>query len=90
MIINSPSSNRSWLAGWQASAMILSVLFTLGVAVASGQCVTGTGNPGCVHFQLRTSSAFDVYTDNPNLTTQDWLLSHLWEMQVSSITSIAG
>jgi hypothetical protein len=84
MIIYSPSSNRSWLACVQASAMILSVLFTLGVAVARGQCVTSTPNPGCVHFQLRTSSAFDVYTDNPNLTTQEWLLSHLWEMQVSS------
>lgn len=64
--------------------MGLIAVAVFGAAEANAQCVTNTSNPGCVHFELRTSSAFNQYTDNMSSSTAAWLNSHFWELQTSS------
>lgn len=52
-------------------------------AALPAACVTDAPDPGCVHFALRTSSSFDIYTNNP-AAYGTWLNQHLWRMQTSS------
>ncbi len=39
---------------------------------------------GKVNFEMRTSSAFDVYTRNPTTTTKSWMQSHFWRFQTDA------
>jgi hypothetical protein len=41
-------------------------------------------NAGLTQFFLRTSSAFNTYTDSPSTSTQTWIKSHFWRLQSSS------
>lgn len=41
-------------------------------------------NAGITQFYLRTSSAFDVYTNSPSTSQQSWMKSHFWRLQSSS------
>jgi hypothetical protein len=41
-------------------------------------------NAGLAQFFLRTSSAFNTYTDSPSVSTQVWMKSHIWRIQSSS------
>lgn len=41
-------------------------------------------NAGLTKFFLRSSSAFNGYTDNPPISTQVWIKSHFWRIQSSS------
>ena len=60
------------------------MLALLSTGVSHAACVTNTADPGCVHFVMRTSSAFDTYTNAPSSTQEQWFQTHFWEMQVSS------
>ena len=77
-----PSRFRSLFLCVPASVVFLFPLMSTRIARAA--CVTNTPNPGCVHFLMRTSSAFDQYISAPNSTQQQWFQTHFWEMQVSS------
>jgi len=68
----------------RAAAVACLMFGSFGVVEANAQCVTNAPNPGCVHFELRTSSSFDQYTTNMSSSTAQWLNSHFWEMQVSA------
>src|SRR5271168_87065 len=63
-----------------AATAILLATFSRGVAA----CVSDSPNSGCVHFLMRTSSAFDIYEKAPNTAQQEWFQTHFWEMQLSS------
>ena len=41
-------------------------------------------NAGITQFYMRTSSAFDVYTNNPSTSTKTWINNHFWRIQTSS------
>jgi len=41
-------------------------------------------NAGLTQFYMRTSSAFNIYTNSPSTTTQAWIKSHFWRIQSSS------
>lgn len=41
-------------------------------------------NAGSVQMFMRSSSAFNVYTDNPSTSTKAWLNAHFWRFQSSS------
>jgi uncharacterized protein (TIGR03437 family) len=71
----------SWLYMRLLAAMLL-VGLVHGQGVAA--CVDDTPNPGCVHFLMRTSSAFNPYVTNPNTAHQEWFQTHFWELQESS------
>jgi len=80
---SSASSNRSWVAGLQLPAMILSIL-TLGAVGASATCVTETPNAGCVHFQYRSPGSQSTIWEtsaNASATQQEWVKTHFWEVQ---------
>ena len=47
-------------------------------------CGADTPAAGTAKFELRTSSAFDKYTNNPTSTVKTWMQSHLWRFQTSS------
>jgi hypothetical protein len=68
----------------QSLAAVIVLFLIAGFQAVYGQCITNTPNPGCVHFQLRTSSADDQYTNSPSQTMEQWFQTHLWEMQVYS------
>jgi len=63
-----------------AVTAILLAAFSRGIAA----CVSDSPNAGCVHFLMRTSSAFDIYEKDPNTAQQEWFQTHFWEMQLSS------
>jgi hypothetical protein len=68
----------------RVASAVLFILGALAAMNANAQCVTNTSNPGCVHFELRTGSSFDTYTNNMTSSEASWFLSHLWEMQTTS------
>ena len=41
-------------------------------------------NAGRTQFFMRTSSAFNVYTDSSSTSTQAWIYNHIWRLQSSS------
>lgn len=41
-------------------------------------------NAGSTQFYMRTSSAFNIYTNDPSTSTRVWINSHFWRMQTSS------
>jgi hypothetical protein len=41
-------------------------------------------NAGITQFYMRTSSTFNIYTDNPSTAAQAWMRSHFWRLQSSS------
>lgn len=41
-------------------------------------------NAGITQFYMRTSSTFNVYTNNPSTAAQAWMRSHFWRLQSSS------
>jgi hypothetical protein len=47
---------------------------------AYSDCVTDTANPGCVHFFMRTTSAFAPYTTDNTVAQKQWFQTHFWEM----------
>lgn len=55
----------------------------LAVAVVPLIAVCGSDTPaaGTVKFELRTSSAFDVYTNAPTPTVKAWMPAHIWRLQ---------
>lgn len=60
-----------------------SVLLSL---IAPVLCFAGANpqNAGNVQMFMRSSSAFNVYTDSPPTTTKNWLNAHFWRFQSSS------
>ena len=38
-------------------------------------------NAGRTQFFMRTSSAFNVYTDSSSTSTQAWIYNHIWRLQ---------
>jgi hypothetical protein len=58
----------------------------LAVAVVPLLAASGADTPaaGTVKFELRTSAAFNVYTDAPTPTVKAWMQSHLWRFQTCS------
>ena len=44
-------------------------------------CGADTSAAGTVKFELRTSSAFDIYTNAPTATQKTWMQTHLWRLQ---------
>jgi hypothetical protein len=60
----------------------LSVSATLILATALG--ASAQSSAGNVNFVMRTSSAFDVYTDSPSSSEISWLNQHFWRMQTTS------
>jgi hypothetical protein len=64
----------------------MKLLAVLATAIAP-LCViaaSNNNNAGNVQFYLRTSSAFNVYTDNPSASLQNWIFTHFWRMQSNS------
>jgi hypothetical protein len=41
-------------------------------------------NAGITQFYMRTSSAFNIYTNNPSTSAQAWMKGHFWRLQSSS------
>jgi uncharacterized protein (TIGR03437 family) len=60
------------------------LLMTLTCGKVHAVCVSDSPNPGCIHFLMRTSSAFDAYDKTTNTAQQEWFQTHFWEMQLSS------
>lgn len=60
-------------------ALVIAFLFTL-LPVSS----FASGSEGTVRFAMRTGSWFDPYTDNPSVSTEQWLNAHFWRMQTTS------
>ncbi|MEO8663278.1 MAG: malectin domain-containing carbohydrate-binding protein [Bryobacteraceae bacterium] len=46
--------------------------------------LSDTNQAGRVQFFLRTSSEFNVYTDDPSDDTKSWIYSHCWRLQSSA------
>jgi len=79
------SRSRSHTPAYVCYFPVLANLLLTGVAAPTfAACITDAPNPGCVHFLMRTSSAFDVYTKQPSVVQQEWFQTHFWEMQLSS------
>lgn len=66
---------------FKAIVGLLALIFT--AAALPAACITDASNPGCAHLALRTSSSFDIYTNNPH-KFGPWLNEHLWRMQTST------
>lgn len=63
------------------SSLILTSCFT---GLLSASCVTDAADPGCVHFTMRTDSAFNgAYTRQPSQSEREFLDAHFWRMQES-------
>ncbi|MEO8663728.1 MAG: putative glycoside hydrolase, partial [Bryobacteraceae bacterium] len=45
---------------------------------------SNNNNAGNVQFYLRTSSAFNTYTDHPSSSMQSWIYTHFWRLQSNS------
>lgn len=69
---------------WIGAFAIPAIFFLLCCRTARAACVDSAMNPGCVHFLMRTNSAFDIWEAQPNTAQQEWFQTHFWEMQLSS------
>jgi hypothetical protein len=59
--------------------VIFAALFILIAGIAGAQ-----SSAGVARFMRTTDPSFDVYTDNPSLSVQQWLQQHFWRMLVYS------
>ncbi len=61
-------------------------LSLLAVAVLPLLAVCGADTPaaGTVKFEMRTSSAFDVYTSSPTSAVKAWMPAHFWRFQTDA------
>lgn len=64
--------------------MRLSYLFLSTIAPILSFAASNPQNAGRAQMFMRSSSAFDVYTDNPSSSTKSWLNSHFWRFQTYS------
>jgi hypothetical protein len=59
--------------------LVATSLLVLAAALPAS-CVTDSANPGCVHFEWKTSSSTDQYTNTPNSTQQQWFQEHMYRI----------
>lgn len=59
-------------------------LLAVAVVPLVATCWADPPAAGTVKFELRTSAAFNVYTDVPTQATKTWMQSHLWRFQTCS------
>src|ERR1041384_19428 len=59
----------------------VAVCLALSICTSVSSAQTGAG---VAHFMRTSDPSFDVYTNNPSLTTQQWLQQHFWRMLVYS------
>jgi hypothetical protein len=59
--------------------IVVSSMF-ISAAALSAACVTSSSNPGCVHFEWKTSSNTDQFTNAPTTSQQQWFQSHMFRI----------
>src|SRR5689334_14727099 len=59
--------------------LVVSSLF-MSVAVLSASCTTDLSDPGCVHFEWKTSSSTDQFTNAPTSAQQQWFQTHMYRI----------
>ncbi|MEO8662170.1 MAG: malectin domain-containing carbohydrate-binding protein [Bryobacteraceae bacterium] len=64
--------------------MIRTIFCCLALIPSFAFAVSDPAQAGRVQFFLRTSSDFNVYSDNPTDDTKSWIYGHLWRLQSSS------
>jgi Hypothetical glycosyl hydrolase family 15/Ricin-type beta-trefoil lectin domain-like len=47
---------------------------------ARATCVTSNNDPGCLHFEWKTSVYTDQYTDSPSTSQQQWFQQHFFRI----------
>ncbi len=63
--------------------VILNFLYA-GLFLLIGGVGTAQSGAGVVRFGRRTDPSFDTFTNNPSLSTQQWIQQHFWRMLVYS------